>query len=97
GLTKEYEVGELVMAKVVKITDFGAFMELSPGQDGLLHISEIAPFRVNQTSDFLKLGDKVEVKVIAIDEQGKISLSAKQAGFLKGQQPKQEPPRFKRR
>ncbi|MCG2690022.1 polyribonucleotide nucleotidyltransferase, partial [Candidatus Parcubacteria bacterium] len=97
GLTKEYEVGELVEAKVVKITDFGAFMELSPGQDGLLHISEIAPFRVNQTSDFLKLGDKVKVKVIAVDEQGKISLSAKQAGFLKGQQPKQEPPRFKRR
>ncbi|OIO44776.1 polyribonucleotide nucleotidyltransferase [bacterium (Candidatus Gribaldobacteria) CG10_big_fil_rev_8_21_14_0_10_37_21] len=97
GLTKEYEVGELVLATVVKITDFGAFMELSPGQDGLLHISEIAPFRVNQTSDYLKLGDKIEVKVIAIDEQGKISLSAKQAGFLKGQQPKQEPPRFKRR
>jgi len=81
GIAKTYEVGELYEGKVVKVAEFGAFVELSPNQDGLVHVSELAPFRVERVSDVVKVGDKIPVKVISIDDQGKIGLSAKQAGF----------------
>ncbi len=78
-LTEEPEVGKVYSAKVRKITNFGAFCEILPGQDGLIHISELSDGRVGKVEDVLKLGDRVLVKVIKIDEQGKVSLSKKQA------------------
>lgn len=81
NLTRELKVGEIFQGKVVRILDFGAFVELVPGQDGLVHISEFAPYRVERVQDLVKIGDIIPVKIISIDEQGKISLSAKEAGF----------------
>jgi polyribonucleotide nucleotidyltransferase len=65
------------MGKVQRITDFGAFIEIMPGVDGLLHVSEIAHYRVKDVRDELKEGDQVMVKVINIDPSGKIRLSRK--------------------
>lgn len=78
SITKEVEVGEIYQGKVVKILDFGAFVEILPGKDGLVHISELEPNRVEKVEDVLKVGDVIPVKVISIDGQGKISLSKKQ-------------------
>jgi polyribonucleotide nucleotidyltransferase len=83
-LTQEAEVGKLYMATVRKITDFGAFCEILPGTDGLLHISELSDKRVEKVTDVLREGDEVLVKVVGIDRQGKIRLSRKEA---LGQQP----------
>jgi len=79
SLTKEVNVGEIFQGKVVKIMDFGAFVEISPNQDGLVHISQLAPYRVNKVEDVVKLNDIISVKVISIDEQGRINLSLKEA------------------
>lgn len=79
SITKEAEVGEIYTGKVVRIMDFGAFVELWPGQDGMVHISELAPERVNKVTDVLKIGDEIKVKVIQIDEQGRVNLSKKRA------------------
>jgi len=76
-LTKDVEVGEIYLGRVVKITNFGAFTEILPGKEGLVHISQLADERVNKVEDVLKVGDEVLVKVIDIDKQGKISLSRK--------------------
>lgn len=81
NLTREFEVGEVFEGKVVSIKDFGAFVELVPGKDGLVHISELAPFRVNKVEDVVKEGDIIPVKIVNLGDQGKIGLSAKQAGF----------------
>jgi len=78
-LTQEAEVGKLYMGTVKKITDFGAFCEILPGTDGLLHISEISDKHVDKITDFLREGDEVLVKVVGIDRQGKIRLSRKEA------------------
>ena len=78
SLTEEAEIGKIYLGKVKKITDFGAFIEILPGKDGLLHISQISHDRIEKVSDVLKLGDEVAVKVIKIDDRGKISLSRKQ-------------------
>lgn len=78
-IVEDVEVGKTYLGKVVKVTNFGAFVEVLPGKDGLVHISQIAPFRVSKVEDFLKVGDEVLVKVMGIDEQGKISLSHKAA------------------
>ena len=75
NITKELEVGQVFQGKVVKILDFGAFVEILPGQDGMIHISKLAPYRVKKVEDIVKIGDVVEVKIIAIDEQGRINLS----------------------
>ncbi|MFA6423110.1 MAG: polyribonucleotide nucleotidyltransferase [Patescibacteria group bacterium] len=77
AMTKEAQVGEIYEGEVVRILDFGAFVELWPGQDGMVHISELAPERVNKVTDVLKVGDKIKVKVIQIDDQGRINLSKK--------------------
>ncbi|MCD6442014.1 polyribonucleotide nucleotidyltransferase [bacterium] len=74
-ITRELEVGEVFEGKVVKIMDFGAFIELVPGQDGLLHISKMSDHRINHPSDIMKEGDKIQVKIIDINPQGKISLA----------------------
>ncbi|MBI5492140.1 MAG: polyribonucleotide nucleotidyltransferase [Deltaproteobacteria bacterium] len=78
-LTQEAEVGKLYMGKVKKIMDFGAFVEIFPGTEGLVHISQLAEERVKTVRDVLKEGDEVLVKVIEVDRDGKIRLSRKDA------------------
>ena len=78
-LTQEAELGKIYMATVRKIAEFGAFCEILPGTDGLLHISELSDKRVEKVTDVLREGDQVLVKVIGIDRQGKIRLSRKEA------------------
>jgi len=77
SLTKEAKVGEIYAGKVSRLFDFGAMVEILPNQEGLVHISEIAPYRVNKVSDVLKVGQPVKVKVISIDDQGRVNLSIK--------------------
>ncbi len=79
ALTREAEVGKVYLGTVRKIAEFGAFVELFPGTDGLVHISELSDKRVKSVSDVLKEGDEVMVKVISIDRTGKIRLSRKEA------------------
>ncbi|MBW2028308.1 MAG: polyribonucleotide nucleotidyltransferase [Deltaproteobacteria bacterium] len=79
GIIQDAEVGKLYMGKVVKIMDFGAFVEIFPGTDGLIHISQMDRQRVNKVTDVLKEGDQVLVKVLDVDKNGKISLSRKAA------------------
>ncbi|RDI94658.1 polyribonucleotide nucleotidyltransferase [Meiothermus sp. QL-1] len=74
GLTAEAKVGEIYEGTVTRITNFGAFVEILPGKDGLLHISQLAKGRVERVEDVLKLGQKVRVKVNSIDEQGRVDL-----------------------
>ena len=78
-LTQEAEVGKIYLGKVRKIMDFGAFVEIFPGTDGLIHISQLAEERVKDVKDILKEGDEVLVKVLEVDKQGKIRLSRKEA------------------
>jgi len=78
-LTEEAEVGKIYTGTVKRIVDFGAFVEILPGTEGLVHISQLARERVNKVTDILKEGDKVAVKVIEIDKAGKIRLSRKEA------------------
>ncbi|MGB4207622.1 MAG: polyribonucleotide nucleotidyltransferase, partial [Smithellaceae bacterium] len=78
-LTEEAEVGKIYNGTVKKIVDFGAFVEILPGTEGLLHISQIAKERINKVTDVLQEGDEVTVKVLEIDKQGKIRLSRKDA------------------
>lgn len=77
NIVREAKVGEYYMAKVKRIEKFGAFLEIFPGKDGLLHISEIAEERTKAVEDVLKLGDELFVKVIEIDNQGRVNLSRK--------------------
>ena len=79
GMTKEIEVGEMYHGRVVSIKEFGAFVEVLPGKDGLVHISELADFRVKNVEDVVKVGDLVWVKCIGIDEKGRVKLSRKAA------------------
>ncbi|HXM02973.1 MAG TPA: polyribonucleotide nucleotidyltransferase [Chthoniobacterales bacterium] len=79
GMTKEIEVGELYHGRVVSIKEFGAFIEVLPGKDGLVHISELADFRVKNVEDVVKVGDLVWVKCIGVDEKGRVKLSRKAA------------------
>ncbi len=74
GIAKDIEVGEVYTGKVVGIKDFGAFVELLPGKDGMIHISKLANHRVEKVEDVVKLGDELEVKVSEINAQGKINL-----------------------
>jgi polyribonucleotide nucleotidyltransferase len=78
-IAAEAEVGKIYKGTVRKIVEFGAFVEILPGTDGLIHISQLAPERVRKVSDVLKEGDEVMVKVLEIDRQGKIRLSRKEA------------------
>lgn len=76
-ITAKIEVGQIYEGKVTRLLEFGAIVELLPGKDGLLHISQIANERVNQVSDYLKEGQQVRVKVIEADEKGRVRLSMK--------------------
>lgn len=76
-ITREAEVGQVYNAKVKRIEKYGAFVELFPGKDALLHISQISTERINKVEDVLKLGDSIEVKVTEIDKQGRVNASHK--------------------
>jgi polyribonucleotide nucleotidyltransferase len=78
GLTTEPEVGSVYKGTVTRVADFGAFIEILPGTDGLLHVSEMAHHRVEKVTDVLKEGDPVEVKVLSIDREGKIRLTRRE-------------------
>jgi len=80
NITHEVKVGEVFQGKVARILDFGAMVEILPNQDGLVHISELAPYRVRQVSDIVKVGDVITVRVKNIDELGRINLTLKDAG-----------------
>jgi polyribonucleotide nucleotidyltransferase len=79
GMTAEAEIGKIYRGKVVTIKEFGAFVEFLPGKDGLVHISELANFRVKQTEDIVKMGDEIWVKCLGVDEKGRVKLSRKAA------------------
>jgi polyribonucleotide nucleotidyltransferase len=79
GMTAEIEVGKVYRGKVVTIKEFGCFVEVFPGKDGLVHISELANFRVKQAEDIVKMGDEIWVKCIGVDEKGRVRLSRKAA------------------
>jgi polyribonucleotide nucleotidyltransferase len=76
-ITQEPEIGTIYEGKVVRITDFGAFVQILPGTDGLVHISQLAPHRVQKVTDVVKEGEMIKVKVIEVDRNGKIRLSRK--------------------
>jgi len=78
NITKEIKVGEVFQGTVKRIADFGAFVEILPGQEGLIHISQLSPQRIRRVEDVVKVGDVIPVKVISIDEQGRINLSLKE-------------------
>ncbi len=78
-ITEDVEVGKLYMGKVTRIMEFGAIVEIGPGVDGLVHISQLAPHRVKSVTDEVKEGDEILVKVLEVDRQGKIRLSRKEA------------------
>ncbi|MFC1979539.1 polyribonucleotide nucleotidyltransferase [Chloroflexota bacterium] len=75
NLTKEIEVGTIYTGKVKRLMDFGAFVEILPGKEGLVHISELADYRVSKVEDVVKVGDEITVKTITIDNMGRINLS----------------------
>ncbi|HEC98470.1 MAG TPA: polyribonucleotide nucleotidyltransferase [Nitrospirae bacterium] len=79
GIVQDVEVGRIYMGKVKKIVDFGAFMEVLPGVEGLLHISQISDERVGKVTDVINYGDEFSVKVIEIDDMGRLKLSRKEA------------------
>ena len=91
ALTEEVEVGKIYQGKVKRIMNFGAFCEILPGKEGLVHISELDEKYVNKVEDVVKVGDEFRVKVIEIDEQGRVNLSRKRALETKSDSP--SPPR----
>jgi len=76
-IVHEFEAGEIYTGKVVRLLDFGAFVELTPGHDGMVHVSELAPYRIGKPSDFMNVGDMVTVKIKEVDDQGRINLTMK--------------------
>jgi polyribonucleotide nucleotidyltransferase len=92
GMTAEAEIGKIYRGKVVTIKEFGAFVEFLPGRDGLVHISELANFRVKQTEDIVKIGDEIWVKCLGIDEKGRVKLSRKAAMAERDQEMREKEP-----
>ena len=78
-MTKPLKIGKVYDGKVVSIKDFGAFVELAPGREGLCHVSELSNEYVQNVADVCKIGDEMQVKVIDVDPQGRIKLSHKAA------------------
>jgi polyribonucleotide nucleotidyltransferase len=87
GLTKEIEVGTIYTGKVTRILNFGAMVEVLPGKEGLVHISELAEYRVARVEDVVKIGDEVMVKVVGVDDLGRVNLSRKALLEKTGQAP----------
>ena len=79
GMAREIEVDQTYHGRVVSIKEFGAFVEVFPGKDGLVHISELADFRVRRVEDVAKIGEMIWVKCIGIDDKGRVKLSRKAA------------------
>jgi len=79
AITDDVEVGRVYLAKVKRIMAFGAFCEIAPRKEGLVHVSELADHFVKNAEEVVKIGDEIKVKVIGIDELGRIKLSRKQA------------------
>ena len=77
ALTAEVQVGRIYTGTVVSIKDFGAFIEIMPGQDGMCHVSELSDKYVKSVNEVVKMGDTVRVKVIAVDDSGRVKLSRK--------------------
>ncbi len=75
NIAREFEVGEVFAGKVVRTLDFGAFVELTPGNDGMVHVSQLAPYRIGKPGDFIEIGDIVTVKIKEIDEKGRVNLT----------------------
>lgn len=103
AVTAEAEIGKFYKGKVRKVTDFGAFVEVLPGTDGLVHISQLEHYRVDRVTDVIREGDEVMVKCIGIDQDGKISLSRKDAlgkdingNQIEGYEPPPPPPQRER-
>jgi polyribonucleotide nucleotidyltransferase len=96
ALTASVELGRIYEGRVISIKDFGAFVEILPGKDGLVHISELAEGYVSSVSDVCKVGDMMKVKVIAIDEQDRVKLSRRQALRETGEQPPEQQPQRQR-
>ncbi|KJS83236.1 MAG: hypothetical protein JM58_13085 [Peptococcaceae bacterium BICA1-8] len=88
NLTKELEIGQIYLGKVARITNFGAFVEVLPGKEGLVHISQLALERVEKVENVVQVGDEIMVKVIEVDRQGRVNLSRKE--FLKEQEKNNE-------
>ena len=78
-IANDPEIGAIYRGKVVKIMNFGAFVEIAPGKDGLVHISKLDKSRVEKVEDVVSVGDEIVVKVMEIDDQGRINLSRKDA------------------
>jgi polyribonucleotide nucleotidyltransferase len=76
-LTKEFEIGEIVVGKVTRLFPFGAMIEIAPKREGLVHISQMANFRVGEVTDVMNIGDEVTAQIIEIDDQGRVNLSTK--------------------
>jgi polyribonucleotide nucleotidyltransferase len=85
GIVAEPELGVIYPGKVVKVVDFGAFVNFLGSRDGLVHISELAPQRVGKVSDVVKIGDQVKVKVLGFDDRGKVKLSMRQVDQQTGE------------
>lgn len=77
NIIRDFEVGEVFKGKVVRLMDFGAFIQLTPNKDGMAHVSELAPYRVGRPADFVDIGDEVTVKIIEIDDMGRVNLTLK--------------------
>jgi polyribonucleotide nucleotidyltransferase len=95
GLTKEIEVGAIYTGKVSRILNFGAMVELLPNKEGLVHVSELADYRVAKVEDVVKVGDEITVKVIDIDHMGRVNLS-RRAMFEKPGEERERPERSER-
>ncbi len=74
-IVREFQPGEIFTGRVVRLMDFGAFVELAPGRDGMVHVSKLAPYHVSKPADFIDVGDTVQVKVEEIDDQGRVNLT----------------------
>jgi polyribonucleotide nucleotidyltransferase len=85
-LIKDIEVGAIYTGKVTRLMNFGAFVEVLPGKEGMVHISELADYRVDRVEDVVKVGDEITVKVTEIDNQGRVNLS-RRAAFENPSQP----------
>ena len=86
NITAEPEVGVIYTGKVVKTVDFGAFVNFMGARDGLVHISELRPDRVEKTTDVVSVGDEVKVKLIGVDDRGKVKLSMKSVNQETGEE-----------
>jgi polyribonucleotide nucleotidyltransferase len=91
AIVKEPEVGEVYLGKVVRLMPFGAFVELTPGKDGLVHISQFSDQRINKVEDVVSVGDEIWVKVVEVDNLGRVNLSHKEA--LRGHPERERAPR----